>query len=74
MKNRNIRLFLLLSLLAMVHTAMAEGEHWTWNPNQYPNNAIFTAVITIDGEEQRSDQLEIGAFCDETCRGSVICE
>lgn len=74
MKKRNIRLILLLSLLAMVHTAMAEGEHWTWNPNQYQNNTIFTAVITIDGEEQRSDQLEIGAFYEETCRGSVICE
>lgn len=73
MKKRNIGL-LLLSLLAMVHTARAEGEHWTWNPNQYPNNTIFIAVITIDGVEQRSDQLEIGAFYEETCRGSVICE
>jgi hypothetical protein len=74
MKKRIIRLLLLLPLLAVFHTARAEGEHWTWNPNAYSNNSIFTAVITIDGEEQRSDQLEIGAFYGETCRGSIICE
>lgn len=74
MKKRNIRLLLLLPLLALFHHAMAEGEHWTWNPNQYSNNSLFVAVITIDGVEQRSDQLEIGAFNDGTCRGSIICK
>lgn len=74
MKKRNIRLLLLLPLLALFHNAMADGEHWTWNPNQYSSNSIFTAIITIDGVEQRSDQLEIGAFNEGTCRGSVICQ
>lgn len=74
MKKRNIKLLLLLPLLALFHNALAGGEHWTWNPNQYSNNSIFIAVITIDGTEQRSDQLEIGAFVDETCRGSIICK
>ena len=74
MKKRNIKLLLLLPLLALFHNALADGEHWTWNPNQYSNNSIFIAVITIDGTEQRSDQLEIGAFVDETCRGSIICK
>lgn len=74
MKKRNIKLLLLLPLLALFHNAIADGEHWTWNPNQYSNNSIFIAVITIDGTEQRSDQLEIGAFVDETCRGSIICK
>lgn len=73
MKKRIIKLLLLLPLLAVFHTAKADGEHWTWNPNQYANNSIFTAVITIDGVEQRSDQLELGAFNEGTCRGSVIC-
>lgn len=74
MKIRTIKLLLLLPLLAGFYTAKADGEHWTWNPHQYPNNSIFVAVITIDDVEQRSDQLEIAAFYEETCRGSVMCQ
>ena len=51
-------LVLLLAALGQVH---AEGEHWTWNPHEYSFNSTFVAVINIDGVEQRSDQLEIGA-------------
>ena len=31
-------------------------------------------VIAFDDVEQRSDYLEIGAFCDEECRGSAIAQ
>lgn len=74
MRRSKIRLVLLFSLLALFQNAMAEGEHWTWNPYEYGPNSNFIAVINIDGVEQRSDQLEIGAFCDGVCRGSVICQ
>ncbi len=70
---RVIRLLAMALLLSASTLSFADGEHWTWNPNQYAFNSTFVAVINIDGEEQRSDQLEIGAFCDGECRGSVIC-
>ena len=63
-------LWFLFAVFGQVH---AEGEHWTWNPHEYSFNATFVAVINIDGVEQRSDQLEIGAFYGEACRGSVKC-
>lgn len=67
---RNILLVFLLSILGVAH---ADGEHWSWNPYQYSDNATFMAVIDIDGVEQRSDQLEVAAFYDGECRGSIIC-
>ena len=70
MKIRNL---LLIMLLAFFGVARADGEHWTWDPYQYGDNATFVAVIDVDGVEQRSDQLEIAAFCDDECRGSIIC-
>ena len=67
---RNILLVFLLSIFSVAH---ADGEHWSWNPYQYSDNATFMAVIDIDGVEQRSDQLEVAAFYDGECRGSIIC-
>ena len=68
-----IRYLFLIVLLGIFGVARADGEHWTWNPYQYGDNATFVAVITIDGVEQRSDQLEVAAFCNDECRGSIIC-
>ena len=70
---RGIRLIFLVLALATSFRTYADGEHWSWNMNQYNSNAIFVSVISIDGVVQRSDQLEIGAFYDGECRGSVIC-
>ena len=69
-----IKLLTLALLLSASLRSFADGEHWTWNHNLYPFNATFVAVINLDGVEQRSDQLEIGAFYDGICRGSIICE
>ncbi len=46
------------------------GHHWTPNVSQYPNTMMLTAVIQIDGAEQYTDALEVGAFCDSVVRGS----
>ena len=43
---------------------------WTPNEEDYEDNMTFTCVVEIDGEEQRSTMLEVGAFCGEECRGS----
>ena len=69
-----IRFLAMALLLSATCMSYAEGEHWTWNPNQYANNATFVSVISINGLEQRSADLEIGAFCDDECRGSYRCE
>lgn len=50
--------------------AMAQsGNHWTViTGTQY--NMTVKGIIVIDGVTQTSNQLEIGAFCGDECRGS----
>ena len=46
--------------------------HWSTNPNDYSDNMTVTAVVIKNDVEMRSDMIEIGAFSDEECRGSVL--
>lgn len=69
MKNLLLSLFLLLGFNAI---AQYENNHWKPNPYQFANNMTLIGVITFNGEEQRSESLELGAFCGDECRGSVI--
>ena len=62
---------LLLALLFLI-CVETYANHWTANPNQYPNTMTMIGVVALDEIEQRSDSLEIAAFCGEECRGSVI--
>ena len=48
------------------------SNHWTPQSSQYADNMAMYAVIEIDGEEQISNQLEVGAFCNNECRGAAI--
>jgi hypothetical protein len=48
--------------------------HWVANHNAYSGNMSVTYVVQIDGVEQASSALELGAFCGDECRGSVIAE
>ena len=47
-------------------------NHWTPNANAYEENMTFTCVLQLDGVEQRTTTLEIGAFCGEECRGTQL--
>jgi uncharacterized repeat protein (TIGR02543 family) len=48
-------------------------QHWTVeNSGAYSMTMGLTGVIKIEGVEQYSDQLEVGAFCGDECRGSAI--
>ena len=47
-------------------------KHWSCDSHQYPFNMTMIGAIQIDGEEQQSEYLEIGAFCGEECRGSEL--
>ena len=45
------------------------GYHWTLVPGQYADNMTLLGVILLNGEEQRSTELEVGAFCGTEVRG-----
>ena len=67
-------------ILTIVVTGFAEyianfdfiDTHWTVNPNLYPDNMSITGIIQIDGVEQFSETLELGAFCNGECRGTAM--
>lgn len=56
----------------MIQMSFAQTTHWTWDPNLYASTMTCTAVVEINGVEQYSDQLEVGAFCGDECRGTII--
>ncbi|MCQ2308280.1 MAG: leucine-rich repeat protein [Bacteroidales bacterium] len=46
------------------------GSHWVPNPSLYADNMSIIGIIQLDGEEQRTTDFEIGAFCGDELRGS----
>ena len=44
--------------------------HWTVEQGGFEDYMALTSVIQIDGVEQTSNQLEVGSFCDNQCRGA----
>lgn len=47
-------------------------KHFVTDYHQYPDNMNAISVVFIDGVEQASPLLEVGAFCDDESRGSEI--
>jgi hypothetical protein len=45
------------------------GYHWDVNIFSYANTMTMIGIIQINGEEQATNMLEIGAFCGDECRG-----
>ncbi|MCQ2306936.1 MAG: DUF1573 domain-containing protein [Bacteroidales bacterium] len=45
--------------------------HWNPDIHQFPDNMTATSVISINGEEVRNGNFEVGAFCGDECRGSA---
>ena len=43
--------------------------HWNVDIHAYPNTMSVISIININGEEQFSTDLEVGAFCNGECRG-----
>lgn len=64
--------FFLLLLLCI--TLRINANHWEPDPYQFQNNMTLVGVVTFNGIEQRSEYLEIGAFCGDECRGSVMAQ
>ena len=48
-----------------------EGNTFVPNSADYADNMTITAVISLDGEELRSEAYELAAFVGDECRGSV---
>ena len=51
-------------------TSNDEENHWNVDIHQYPYNMSVTGIIKINGMEQQTPALEIGAFSGDECRGS----
>lgn len=64
------KIVLIMASLFLMGMAMAQsGNHWSpITGTQY--NMTVKGIIVIDGMTQTSNQLEIGAFCGDECRGS----
>ena len=57
------------------YTILPMGEienHWIPDESLYANNMSVIGLIQIDGVNQNSTSLEIGAFCGEEVRGSQL--
>lgn len=63
---------LLLVLLCLFSVLGAKANHWTPDPYQFANSMNVIGVIEINGQEQATDALELGAFCGSECRGSEM--
>ena len=61
-----------LFLLIVLSSGWLYANHWTPVAGAYQNTATITSIIVIDGVEQRTNTLEIGAFCGDECRGSAL--
>ena len=64
---------LIVLLAACLASSMLFANHWvSENPGNYSLVMALNGVIQINGVEQASDQLEVGAFCNGECRGSQM--
>lgn len=52
--------------------AKEEDRYWRNNIHTYADNMNVIAVVTMNGEEQQGEDLELGAFVDGECRGSAV--
>ncbi|MCQ2302991.1 MAG: hypothetical protein MJZ94_10255, partial [Bacteroidales bacterium] len=60
---------LVLLAMLMVVAFYANAYHWTPVSGPYANTATVIGLIQINGEEQSTTTLEVGAFCGNECRG-----
>ena len=50
----------------------SNASHWDVDIHQYPYNMSVTGILQINGVEQQTETLEIGAFCGDECRGTQM--
>ncbi|OJV37939.1 MAG: hypothetical protein BGO29_12645 [Bacteroidales bacterium 36-12] len=47
-------------------------KYWSTNIYKYSDNMTITGYVEINGAAVQSDQIEIGAFVGDECRGSIM--
>lgn len=52
----------------------SNGRYWKWDCHAYPENMTIIATLLSNNEELRDGDVELGAFVDGECRGSVKLE
>ena len=66
------RLALITLLMLFCSTMFGQYiSHWGPVPTNYDNSMTLLAKIKINGEDQQSTDLEVGAFCGEELRGAT---
>lgn len=68
---------IMLAVFALLANAQQHGTrdgiyHFDWNQYAYPNNMHVTLTITLDNVLQENENLEIGFFYNNECRGREI--
>lgn len=63
---------ILFIILSLVFGGAVYANHWTPNAHQFPTNMNVIATIEINGIEQTTESLELGAFYGDECRGSQM--
>lgn len=67
----NRRIFFYIATMLICGSVFAqESQHYPLNPHDFPNNMNMIAKICINGVEQTSNAIEIGAFNGNTITGS----
>ena len=56
---------------ASVPSETQEAPYWTVNSHKYRDRMIVAAVVCIGSEEQRDENLELGAFINGECTGTA---
>ena len=65
------RTFFVIWFMSLMVAGFCQQHHWTPVQN-FENTMDGCAVALIDGVEQYNANLELGVFCGEQCRGSVL--
>ena len=64
---------LIVFLVVCLSVGVLHANHWIpIDEGQYAYSMTIYGVIKIDGVEQYSDQLEVGVFCGDECRGAAF--
>ena len=71
---KKVIILIIACLTGILLHAQEQNLHWTPEAGNYQFYMALTCVVEIDGVEQTTDQLEVGAFCGEQCRGAQMVE
>ena len=74
LKKYSMRKRIVLLTLFVIFSWQIFGQthnYWTTDVSIYPNNMSVTAKVFIDDIEQRSENVEVAAFCGDEIRGNI---